>query len=93
MADRVVDLDALRAKRIEIAPSRTVKFGGRDWALVPELPFEVGEMHRAGRRRDVVRSLLVDPTESDVDEFMAAGPSEEDMGALVREAYGASQGE
>lgn len=107
MAADVVDLDALREKRLEVAKSRKVRFGGRLWELVPELPFEVAELHRRGLRRRCVDLLLVDPGPKGakdtstpearkaklVDEFMACRPSEQDMGAIIPAVYGVGLGE
>lgn len=107
MADEVIDLDELRSKRLETVKSRKVRFGGRLWELVPELPFEVGELHRRGFRRACVALLLADPGPKGakdtstpeervgrlVDEFMALHPSERDVAALTRALTGMGLGE
>lgn len=77
----VVDLDALRAARIEAIGDRKVMFGGREWSLVAEMPFEFAEVWASRRRRDCIGSLLLDPSEAD--EFMALRPSNEDFEALL----------
>ena len=85
----VVDLDALRAARIEAIGDRRVVFGGREWSLVAEMPFEFAEVWASRRRRDCIGSLLLDPSEAD--EFLALVPSEQDMGALFS-TFGVSLG-
>ena len=88
--DATVDLDALRAKRLETAPERAVTFGGRDWELVAEVPFEVAEAYRRGDRRRAFQLLLADMDETD--EFMALRPSTADFFALLG-SYDVSPGE
>lgn len=80
-ASAVVDLDALRAQRLEAVGDRRVRLGGREWALVPEVPFEFAEAWAQRRRRHCVELLLADP--GDVDEFMALRPSNDDFDALL----------
>lgn len=77
----VVDLDALRARRLEAAGERRIVFGGREWLLVSEVPFEFAEAWAQRRRRHCVELLLADP--GDVDEFMALRPSNDDFDALL----------
>jgi len=85
----VVDLDVLRAARLETTGDRVIRFGGREWSLVPEVPFELAEAWRDGRRRAALALLLSDP--GDVDEFYALRPSNEDWFAIL-EAFGTSSG-
>ncbi|MBX7162012.1 MAG: hypothetical protein K1X95_17120 [Acidimicrobiia bacterium] len=77
----VVDLDALRAQRLETAPERSVVFGGKRRALVAEVPFEYAEVYRSGRRVEATRLLFVD--DGDADDFFAMRPSHEDVAELV----------
>lgn len=97
----VVDLDAKRAARQETAERRAIRFGGRDWALVSEAPFEAAEKYRMGHRREFVALFLVAPGANGVDadtakaelveEFMALGPSDDDMEAVLN-LYGLTLG-
>lgn len=87
--DDVVDLDALRAARLETVPARAVRLGGRTWALVPEVPFEFAEAWAQRERRRCVELVLADPT--DVSDFMALRPSNDDFNALL-EAYATTSG-
>lgn len=87
--DDVVDLDALRAKRVEVGGGRRVRLGGRDWDLVAEVPFEFVEAWAARRRRRCVELLLADPAEAD--EFFGVRPSNDDFLAII-DLYGSSPG-
>lgn len=84
-----VDLDALRAKRLEVAPDRGVWLGGRRWALVAEVPFEFAEAWANRERRRCAELFLADPSEAP--EFMALRPSNEDFFAIL-DIYGTSSG-
>jgi hypothetical protein len=90
----LVDLDAARAARREAKQEApTVRFGGEDFLLPIELPFEViealGPLAEAQNAEDgsaaadavlsVVKGLLGDAYES----FRAHQPSTEDLGALI----------
>lgn len=77
----VVDLDALRAQRLETAGERSVVFGGRTFRLLPEVPFEYAEVFRQGRRVDATRLLFIDQDEADA--FFALRPSADDVAGLV----------
>lgn len=77
----VVDLDALRAVRLEAVGERRVRLGGREWTLVPEVPFEFGEAWSAGKRIRCAELVLADP--ADVPAFMALRPSFKDFDALL----------
>lgn len=78
----VVDLDVLRAARLEATPERVVRFGGREWRLVPEVPFIYAELWRDGQRADATKLLFADPV--DGAEFFALSPSSDDIGELVK---------
>lgn len=85
----VVDLDALRAQRLETVGERRVVFGGREWKLVAEVPFEFAEAWAKRERRRCVELILADHT--DVAEFMALRPSNDDFNAML-EAYSTTPG-
>jgi len=84
-----VDLDALRAQRLEAVGDRRVRLGGREWALVPEMPFEFAEAWAARQRRRCAELLLADPKETAA--FMAVRPSNDDFLALI-DSYGTTPG-
>lgn len=86
----VVDLDALRAKRLEVAPSRVIRYGGREWSLVPEVPFVYAEMWRSGMR--VAATKLLFAEEGDGDKFFELNPSGDDISEIAS-LYGTSAGE
>lgn len=77
----VVDLDALRALRLEATGDRVVVFGGREFRLVPEVPFEFAEAWATRQRTRCAELLLLAP--DDVGPFMALRPSNEDFDALL----------
>lgn len=77
----VVDLDALRAQRLETTPERRVVFGGETFRLLPEVPFEYAEVFRTGQRVAATRLLFVDPAEAEA--FFALRPSSDDVAGLV----------
>lgn len=83
-----IDLDAAKAARREArGEGPTVVFGGKDFQLAPEVPFEATEHLAAGRVIDAVHLLLGDSH----DEFMAFKPSVEDLMTLFEQmttAYG-----
>ena len=85
-----LDLDQLRARRLETAPARRIRFGGKVWELHPEVPFEVAEAWRTGKRRRCFELLLADPKK--IDEFMALRPGSEDFFAVLAR-YDVSPGE
>jgi hypothetical protein len=96
-----IDLDAVRAARREAeAQAPSVKLGGKVFELPVELPFGVFLLLPELRNEDtsvaavsaVVRELFGEKH----DEFMALGPSMEDLEALlngVMEEYGLNPGE
>lgn len=84
-----LDLDALRAERLEAVGERAVFFGGRRWVLVPEVPFELSEAWSRRLRTRVAELLLADPGEAA--EFMACKPSNTDFD-LILESYGTTPG-
>lgn len=88
-ASAVVDLDALRAKRLEAVEDRRVRLAGREWSLVAEMPFEFAEAWAERKRRRCVELLLADP--KDVAAFIAAKPSNEDFLAII-DTYGTTPG-
>jgi hypothetical protein len=77
----VVDLDVLRAARLETIPERVVRFGGRDFTLVPEVPFVYGETWRSGRQVEATKMLFA--VEGDAEQFFKLNPSGLDISALV----------
>lgn len=77
----VVDLDALRAQRLEAVGERWVRLFGRDWQLVPEVPFEFAEAWGMRRRTRCAALILADDT--DVEAFMEAQPSNEDFDMVL----------
>lgn len=77
----VVDLDALRAQRLETVGERRVVLGGRVWVLAAEVPFEFAEAWATRSRRRCAELLLADP--ADTAEFLAVRPSNEDFMALL----------
>lgn len=83
MSDRVIDLDAARAARAEVAKENPViKFAGENWALPPELPWAIAEAAGAATAEAAiaaVRSLLGDRW----DAFLACGPTIDDMRILL----------
>ena len=85
----VVDLDVLRAARLETLPERVIRFGGRDFTLVPEVPFAYAEMWRKGDRVDATMMLFAE--DGDGPKFFELRPSAEDMAALAS-VYGTSAG-
>ena len=85
----VVDLDAMRAQRLEALGERWVRLFGRDWHLVPEVPFEFAEAWALRRRTRCAALILVDP--GDVQPFMDAQPSNEDFD-LILEQYKTTPG-
>lgn len=84
----VVDLDALRAARLEVE-GRTIRFGGEDFRLLAEVPFELAEVWRTGKRMDAFRLLFADA--EDADRFFALRPSWADVNAVL-ESYGTTAG-
>lgn len=100
-----IDLDALRAARLEAAgESPTVVFGGVTFALPPELPFEVAEYAAILTDEDVtdaasvsaIKGCFRELLDEQYDAFMALRPSKEDVDALfgaVMDLYGTSPGE
>lgn len=77
----VVDLDALRAQRLEAVGERWVRLGGRDWRLVAEVPFEFAEAWATRGRFRCAELLLHDPSEAAA--FMDVRPSNDDFDALL----------
>ena len=71
----VFDLDARRAARAEQQEAPTVRFGGHDYTLPAELPVVFLEHVRGGHVRDALAVLLGD----DVEQFLAANPSMQDV--------------
>lgn len=94
----VVDLDALRAARSEERAAagettKTIKFGGKDYELPPELPYDYAYASALGDLKAAVRALLGD---AQFDDFWTNGPSMEDMNAIADSLYphyGKSEGE
>lgn len=79
----VVDGDALRAARLEQVGERYFRLGGKDWALVAEVPFVYAEMWRDGRRVEASKLLFAEVGDGDKFFAMTPAPSSEDMAALV----------
>lgn len=90
---RVIDLDRARAARAEAKKEPvTLKFGGRDFTLPPEIPFDFAMYAAEGRLRESVGALIGDDAEA----FFALRPSMPDIEALVdhaRTVYGVKVGE
>jgi hypothetical protein len=100
-----IDLDKLAAARREkTKKAPVVVFGGKSFELSPEMPFAVVEAVRAmnGQENDdmagaqamadIARALFGER----YTEFLALGPSTEDLTALLEhigDAYGVSPGE
>lgn len=79
-----MDLDALRAERLEVTGDRVIVFGGKKWVLVPEVPFELAEAWSQRKRARCAELLLADAKQ--VKEFMDLRPSNEDFDAIL-ESY------
>lgn len=94
MSDRVIDLDAARRARDEVNGSDgpSVLFGGQEFRLPNEMPFDFAALLNDGKIADAIRFLLADQAEA----FFALKPSVPDMMALAEslsDVYGMSPGE
>lgn len=85
----VVDLDALRAQRLEAAGEHKVMFGGRTFLLEPEVPFAFAEVWSTDRTVENFRLLFTDDDEAEA--FFALKPSVSDINAILG-SYGTSAG-
>ena len=81
-----LDLDSARAARAEKQEEFVIAFGGRDYTLPAEMPLEFAEHLVNVQLRAAMATLLDD---EDLDEFMAAKPSLDDVAELAQ-AYGFS---
>jgi hypothetical protein len=87
----VIDLDARKAARLEAKSPRTVRFGGREWVLKPELPMQCVEHFTAGDLVGAFALILVDP--ADAAGFLASAElTREDMADLMKAVYGVDLG-
>lgn len=85
---RAIDLDALRAARLEvIGDGVTVVFNGREFRLPPEMPIDVALELGAGNPKEAASAAFGD----DFEAFWALRPSMEDLEALFT-AWGQSTG-
>ena len=83
----VIDLDALKAARLERTGPKQVRFGGCNWLFKPELPLQVVDDFSSGNVAAAFARLLVVPELAD--EFLAASDlTQADFGALLRGVYG-----
>ena len=90
-AGAVIDLDARKAARLESKGPRTVRFGGREWVLKPELPMQCVEHFTAGDLVGAFSLILVDP--DDAQGFLASAElTREDMHDLMSVVYGVDLG-
>lgn len=87
----VIDLDARKAARLESKGPRTIRFGGQDWVLKPELPMQCVENFTAGDLVGAFALILVDP--GDAAAFLASAElTREDMTDLMSVVYGVDLG-
>lgn len=78
----VLDLDALKAARLEALPTdRHFVFGGETYPIPPELPYETAWAWIENRGLDSIRILLND--DDLFERFAAARPSTDDMALLI----------
>lgn len=93
MSEVDIDLDALRAQRIEaMGGHRTIRFGGRVFKIAAEFPWSWREVYEKNDSVLVARVVLGDQ----FDDFVALDPSDEDLRAFGREIltiYGLGPGE
>lgn len=84
---RIIDLDAARAARAEVAGEQAapvIKFGGRDFRLPNEMPFEFAELCHDGKIRDGLVVLL----NGQADDFFALQPTLGDIETLANGVAG-----
>lgn len=75
-----LDLDAARAARAESrGEDRTFTFGGEEFTLPPEMPFEAAEALLGQDLRKTMTALV----NGQADAFFALSPSVDDLAALV----------
>ena len=93
--DFTIDLDAARAARSEARPKespKSVKFGGKDYSLPPELPYDFAHFSAFGDLKSALKVLLGEQFTA----FWENKPTVEDMEALndhLGKVYGKSKGE
>ena len=86
-ADQVIDLDAMKAARLEATGPKQVRFGGRDWLFKPELPMQVVDDFAGGDIQAAFSRLLV--VSEMADEFLASGDlTQPDFAELLKGVYG-----
>lgn len=86
----VVDLDARRAARLEAkGETKTVRFGGKEWAFKSELPLQVIENFSNGNVAGALSKMLADP-DSAKDFLASADLTQDDFVALLEGTYGLS---
>ena len=92
---RVVDLDAARAARAEAkGEAPCIRFGGQDWTLPVEMPWEVAEVASEGTAAAAMSAVRLLVGEQWV-EFKKHQPSLADVMVLIEaiaEIYGADPG-
>lgn len=92
MEPRIIDLDAARAARAEISgEAPIVSFGGQQFRLPNEMPFDFAALLQEGKIADAIRYLLDDQA----DAFFAIKPSVPDMmffAEALTDVYGMSPG-
>lgn len=88
---RVFDLDKNRAARAEARGENPfVEAAGQRFELLPELPMAFVEVLATGAVSAALAMMLVDQEQTA--DFVALGFTNEDLGALTEEIYGASLG-
>lgn len=89
---QVIDLDKARIARAEARESKTfVKLSAGYVEVKPEIALESAEAFEAGRVREGIQALLVDP--ADVDVLYKDGLSAEDLAVIVEHVSGKTLGE
>lgn len=91
-----IDLDAARAARSEARPKelpKSVRFGGKDYTLPAELPYDFAHFSAFGDLKSAIRVLL---GEEAFVKFWENAPTVEDMTEFndhLQTVYGKSKGE
>lgn len=85
-----VDLDARRAARLAASGLKSVRLGGKIWALRAELPMSMLEAFGRGDLRGAVGMILEDP--ADVDGFLGCDLTVQDFREISGAVYGIDLG-